>query len=119
MPIETVTIPQEVDKAIKELCAISGAENAVKHLYLTNWDYLKRSVSNKCYRILIDYAEKNPVAYMRALTEGYKVEKSKEELIRDYFELQNKRPFHIQDPAPLAVVNVLKILDIKIEGVNA
>lgn len=75
---EKVKIPKKVADAIE--CVWSEQDNkeyVCKHLYLNNWSLLSDSFGRESeeYEALSDYAQKNPVLYMRALVEGYEIEK--------------------------------------------
>lgn len=67
-----VKIPKDVAEAIERIWD-GRSSDAVKHLWLTNWDLLRKTNSEE-FDILLKFANENPVCYMQALTEGYEVE---------------------------------------------
>lgn len=67
------------------------------------------------------YSSVNPQALVEAIVNGYTVEKTPEEKVREYYERLDKRPYCSDNHGwhkAMAVEETLDLLGIEIEGVN-
>jgi hypothetical protein len=115
---EKVILPKEVAEAIEEMCKTRNEK--YRHLFCNNWSYIEREYGcdSDIHNILLDYARENPINYMRALVEGYEVEKTKEDRLLDYYN-SNARELKDTGFRQHVIRRALEILEIKIEGINA
>lgn len=112
-----IVLPKEVAAAIECVWNRQEVKGSIKHLALTNWEFLTRSYDMQAWKMR-DYCEKHPIEYMRALVEGYEVEKTPEDIIFEYYRQQAAKDCMRQDQTTFAIRKVLDLLGIKIEGVN-
>lgn len=91
--LSKVVIPNDVANAIEKVWDryqeyIERSEELIsmvsKHMLLTNWNYINEYHFLQ-FATLVDYAEEEPVKYMRALVEGYEVELAPEDQVREYY----------------------------------
>jgi hypothetical protein len=119
--MEKVKLPKEVAEAIERL----RNEGASVHEIV--YDYASGNVLYSQYNKLADFASDNFDTLLKALVNGYEVEMTPEEKVREYYDR-----WKFQADADLCIeerviaersMNVIKCtldnLGIKIEGVNA
>jgi hypothetical protein len=114
--VSKVILPKEVAAAIEKI--YKKTNGSYRHIALTNWDFLSRLHYDDS-RVLIAYAKDHPIEYMRALVEDYEVEKTNEEKVKNYYREQSLCETENEDHVCTAIQKVLRLLEIKIEGVNA
>jgi hypothetical protein len=124
--VSRVTLPREVAEAIERL----------REKGLTNYGFMNHALNldRNCAetRIISGWLDENFHAnfevLMIALVNGYEIEKSPEDKVREYYEgLIETKTDSLNDPytrelaayEASAVVKTLNLLDIKIPGVNA
>ncbi len=113
---EKVTIPREVAEAIEY------AKNV--HTSLTNVldDVFNcRGGSDRKMQLITEYFDGNEIGLMRALVNGYEIEKSPEEKLREYYNDLTK--CFVSDRYAQGAIeslrHTLNTLGITIEGINA
>lgn len=126
-----VLLPKEVAEAIEnvwdKVVGGLGPRDSVKHTWLTNWQTLCEEFPEQ-EPILLEYFRENPVNYVESLVNGYEVEQTPEDKLREYIE--NNRTW-TDRPGDYAiserqryvgrnqgVMMTLSILGITIEGIN-
>lgn len=113
---EIVKLPREVAEAIERFRNI-GCDNA-------SIIYTFASGEDKNNIDFANYAADNFDTLLQALVNGYEVEQTPEEKVREYYELNkpdeymNQNQFNIQAAVREGVLNTLNLLNIKIKGVN-
>jgi hypothetical protein len=124
--VARVTLPREVAEAIEKL-----RENGVRNFAIIH-SALKLSEASTEEKVISDWVAKNYQdnldALIIALVNGYEIEKSPEDKVREYFdsiherlyseELSREKRFALNSEL-YAVVKTLNLLGIKIDGVNA
>ncbi|MEK3975549.1 hypothetical protein [Psychrobacillus sp. FSL K6-1267] len=119
-----VMVTKEVAEAIEEL--INGRNGfrlnpfgIIKHLdnVVAYGDYPKLRVLNEYYSDSNYKSNRHPNVLLRALVNGYEVEKSPEEKVREYYESYGGSPGAMERKA--GVQDTLDLLGIKIKGVNS
>jgi hypothetical protein len=121
-----VTLPKEVAEAIEELRA-NGWSNSTIAATTLNTDAIYHSSYKSTFAILYPYfiGERKEDDLLTALVNGYEVEQTPEEKVREYYEkLEEHKNWTIFEDVPLgemqgAVIKTLDLLGIKISGVNA
>ncbi|WP_276914027.1 hypothetical protein [Aneurinibacillus aneurinilyticus] len=120
MDSEKVAIPREVAEAIERIW-LSGyygnSPTRKRHDVLTNWFYLSEKYYSD-YQIIKRYADDNIVNYVKAITDGYTVEQTSEERVREYYGSVYGQGDYGKITRE-AIRETLNMLDISIEGVNA
>jgi hypothetical protein len=119
--VSTIYLPKEVHAGIEELSSLGQ----------TKVDIAKKAFSytfGTPGRIVHEYASKHQEKFLKAIINGYEVEKEPEEYFQDYFNFVNKSATD-KNRTPdervkfayekQGIEMTLKLLDIKIEGVNA
>lgn len=117
-----VILPKDVAEAITELRSDRGG-NLNEYGVVTYLDDPKRHLSYPKLKVLYSYflksGKSSPIDLMQALVNGYEVEKSSEEELREYYEdLRKSSPGSLYSWEADGVLKTLSILGIKIEGVN-
>jgi hypothetical protein len=115
---EKVVIPREVAEAIESERRL-GAKNDGLLRLIAQDDPIHYERNS---RLLMEFAGKNPETYARAIINGYTVEKTPEEKVREYFRSHETCTPELVDRyigICKGVVDTLNLLGIKIEGVNA
>jgi Protein of unknown function (DUF1642) len=125
--VARVTLPREVAEAIETLKQQGYTEYGIVTLADDNADLCGGEE-----KLIHDYVNENfyenSVKLMSALVNGYEIEKSPEDKVRDYYEgLIETKTDSLNDPytrelaayEASAVVKTLNLLEIKIPGVNA
>jgi hypothetical protein len=120
--VARVTLPREVAEAIEDL-----RNKGWRNTYLMRIPFTS-SVSGTSSDIIRQYAVDNLETYMSALVNGYEIEKSPEDKVREYYE-EMREVFKSTidgsyDEEYLrgimhGVVKTLNLLGIKVPGVNA
>lgn len=108
-----VKLPKNVADAIETLRSMD--------FKVTNWDIVYAFAVSKAdeYPALIEFARNDFDTLLQALVNGYEVEISPEDKVREYYKQQNSISTDDQDTAARVIRNVLNFLEINIEGVNA
>lgn len=118
-----VTLPREVAEAIESLRCERGMNN-----FGIVSGFCRRE--NSLMEVIDDYfsdfdvnSPQHPNALLEVLVNGYEVEKSPEEKVREYFEgindLHDRHNHDIDRGILTGVEMTLDLLGLKIEGVNA
>lgn len=130
MKHEKVTLPREVAEAIEKARSKSWAEADL--MDITNFIDESYQPSDGPYRPIGEYIsdvylEENLPKYMSALVNGYNVEKSPEEKLRNIFEEYRanyrstedwERDNAYAEGVLFGIEETLELLDITIEGIN-
>jgi hypothetical protein len=120
--VTRVTLPREVAEAIGDL-----RNKGWRNTYLMRIPFTS-SVSGTSSDIIRQYAVDNLETYMSALVNGYEIEKSPEDKVREYYEeirevfkstIDGSYDEEYLRGIMHGVVKTLNLLDIKIPGVNA
>lgn len=121
---EKVKLPKNVAEAIERVWQAVQDDIGTKHMRLTNWNFLKDEVEGHQvleydWKTLMGYAETYPLEYMQALVNGYEIELTPEEKVREYYQIQKCAVVngHDFDNPSTAIRYVLGCLNIKIDGV--
>lgn len=87
-PIEPVkvVIPKEVAEAIE---VIKMNSRDIHFMYFTNWDWMKERYKS-LFHVLSSYFQHNPHEYIRAIQEGYQVEKTPREQVLELLFIARK-----------------------------
>ena len=115
---EKVHLPKEVVKAI-EMAKFHYVSNVLTDPTLLRKHADKGSPS--CEIILREWGtEETRLRYLSAIVNGYQVEETPEEKVREYYEHFNQ-PFaeRFMESEQHVIAKTLNLLGIKIEGVNA
>jgi hypothetical protein len=118
MNANKVTLPREVAEAIAYYKSEGIDAKEIMRLITSDSGH---TLYDADIDALIIYGRKNFDSVLEALVNGYEVEKSQEEKVRDYY-LKIKDVSNgddIYDAQAYAIENTLELLGIKIEGVNA
>jgi Protein of unknown function (DUF1642) len=115
--VARVALPREVAEAIEKL----------REKGLTNYGFMNHAINldRNCAetRIISGWLDENFHAnfevLMIALVNGYEIEKSPEEKVREFFESCRQFDSTYYYGAKYGIITTLNILDIKIPGVNA
>jgi len=126
--MKKVILPKEIAELVEQAWSIQAKHpQVVKHLYLTNWGRLALDHGEILSDKLSDYAESNPMEYMSALVNGYEVVKTPEEQLQEYYDKMYELTWdrgrdytcRLRSSAEKSgIEKTLKILGIKIEGIN-
>lgn len=112
--MEKVKLPKKVAVAI---------EWQRKSVSPTNYDIIKYAITGGGNLEIRDFAEDNFDELLEALVNGYEVQQTPEDKVREYYEKQytmrNDYEKPAQDQSYIAIETVLELLGIKISGVNA
>lgn len=117
-----VTIPSEVAEAIECVWGdimsgiISATEPPVKHGWLTNWNELDDNYQAQQI-VLWEYYKKHPKEYVAALVDGYEVERSPYDDIRELYGSYDARSDYAVG-ARSGIIHTLSIFGIAVEGIN-
>ncbi|MGN7387782.1 hypothetical protein [Sporosarcina sp. SAFN-015] len=125
-----VKIPQKVMEAIDKLLGGIDGYHFTKYGILAHLDDAKELAKFAELRVLNDYynslemdSQRHPNELMRALVNGYEVEKTPEEKVRDYYGKINaliaEHRYSHDVGVRFGIEKTLDLLGIKIEGVNA
>lgn len=121
MTVEKVTVPRKVADAIEKLLAGIGGNKFSKYGIIAKLDDVGEVAAFPELRIIREYYDeiewdspRHPHALMQALVNGYKVEKTPEEKVRELYRSGETTAHEAK-----AIKSTLNILGIKIEGVNA
>lgn len=108
-----VTLPREVAEAIEASYAFGFRS---KHILLSSVS--TEDIDDTYVLALRKYARKNFDVLLAALVNGYDVEKTPEEVIRDDYEQFDPGTLEYRVGLRDGIVRTLNTLGIKIEGVN-
>lgn len=112
--MEKVKLPREVAEAIESLRSMD--------FKLTNWDIVYAFANSKSgeYPALIEFANKEFDTFLQALVNGYEVDESPEDKLREYYNFCKMSCVgETEANIMTAIERTLNLLNIKIEGVNA
>ncbi|MBA9027586.1 hypothetical protein [Peribacillus huizhouensis] len=120
MTNETITLPKDVATAVEELRK-DGFNNSGIIIAIV----FEEAFEHKDLETVRSYYHSYPDDILTALVNGYQVEKSGEEKVREYYERYAACKFTdgsycdgYEDGVSAAVVRTLDLLGIKIEGVG-
>ncbi|TPG68592.1 hypothetical protein EEL31_08720 [Brevibacillus laterosporus] len=125
--MEKVKLPKEVAEAVDRIWNNYSYDPVyVKHLVLTNWNFLREEHCTE-YVILSSYAKDKMINYVNALMNGYEIDMTqKEELLhayKHYKDLGRTATHFIKKDRCWSVCIGIEIavdkLGYKIEGINA
>jgi len=114
-----VTLPREVAEALDSLRRQGGGNYEIVAAFI------KRRKEIPEIKTLADAFELNKISFddiLNALVNGYEIEKSPEDKVREYYESLDKRPLCSEAYGwheAKAIKKTLDFLEIKIPGVNA
>ncbi|MDQ0873758.1 hypothetical protein QFZ77_002417 [Paenibacillus sp. V4I3] len=111
---DKVKLPREVTEAIDKM-KYMGVVSIMANM--AHWSE-EDPTTEELYTIH-DYYLKNPYMIAQALVNGYEIEETPEDKVREYYNQQNSICTDRQHSPANAIRNVLNFLEIKIEGVNA
>jgi hypothetical protein len=115
--VARVTLPREVAEAIEKIREKGGRN------YVIVRAAIKLSEASAEEKVISDWVIKNFQdnldALIIALVNGYEIEKSPEDKVREFFESCRQFDSTYHYGAKYGIITTLNILDIKIPGVNA
>ncbi len=122
------TLPRDVAEAIERYWKRFDPDAHFKWVQLTNW-YKMHELDVAAHGVLVPFFQVYPIEYMTALVIGYEVEQSPEGEVEKYFTHLYEQHLRYQKSkgcitSPFGhemdgVKRTLKLLNIKIEGVNS